>query len=106
MPSEAEAGLLEGICREAKSQDSSTSRGLAAVVTSTGANAGAAGHVRHDHADRPRREGGTVDGLCDCGTRQQQGGGGGQHGAPHVPQAVAVEGRFRTHHDLSILGED
>ena len=46
MPSDAEAGLLEGICREAKSQDSSTSRGLAAVVTSTGANAGAAGHVR------------------------------------------------------------
>jgi hypothetical protein len=42
MPSEAEAGLLEGICQEASSQ----ARGLAAVVTSTGANAGAALHVR------------------------------------------------------------
>jgi hypothetical protein len=38
--------------------------------------------------------------ACEVG---QQGGDGGQHSAPRAPQAVAVEGRFRTHHDLSIF---
>ena len=77
--------VLEGIA-EALSDDTAEGIGQAA------------GHVRHDHADRPRREGGRVGVLRQCRGWQQRGREG------RCKRGTA--GGVGTDHDRFILGEE